>query len=236
MSSGVGSELGRAERSDGAATHSIDAAGGRSAVGNRSAQPAHTPDIDVCPFLGRESEEPDGAPISLTLRREGGPDLRPSPSFRCLALPGGARIDAGRLRRLCLSARHPACRRYGDAEADEEVPIALPATPNRASDLAPADDEPDERMGRIRRRFGNRGKETAGPRAHVTVSGRPVDFTPMDEPHAGTAESTQPGDGGSESEADRLGSLWDDQVELDRLGAADTKAGDRVPAGSDDES
>ena len=82
-------------------------------MGKSSAQPSHSLNIDICPFLGRESEEDDGAPIPLNLPKDGGSDLRPSPVFRCLATAEPARVDAGRQRRLCLSARHTTCRRCG---------------------------------------------------------------------------------------------------------------------------
>ena len=187
-----------------------------------STQPAHTPDIDVCPFLGRESTEPDGAPIPLSLPRDGGGDLRPSPLFRCLALPDGARIDAGRRRRLCLSARHTACRRYGDAEERGALPAEVAPTPISTADLVPAEDDADTRMGRIRRRYGSRGQDANAPRARVTVAGRPVDFTPRDDSPPKPTETSPLTTVDAEAEADRLGRLWDDHVELDRLGASQT--------------
>ena len=196
-----------------------------------SAQPSHSPQVDVCPFLGRESEQEDGAPVPINAR-DGAGELRPSPSFRCLALSEATRIDAGRQRRLCLNMRHVSCRRYGDAENEEVGTEAEPAAGLTSAELIPHDpeDEQDARIRRIRRRYGNAGKNPDAPRARVTVAGQPVDFTPVADAaegggvgrsgtwekaaEAAEARPARRGDAVGRIPApgpDRLGALWDEQ-------------------------
>jgi len=204
-------------------------------VVENSAQPSHSPQVDVCPFLGRESEQEDGAPVPINAR-DGAGDLRPSPSFRCLALSEATRIDAGRQRRLCLNMRHVSCRRYGDAENEEVVTEAEPAVGLTSAELLPDDpeDEQDARIRRIRRRYGNTGKNPDAPRARVTVAGQPVDFTPVADAAEGGGVGGGVGGSGTWEKAaeaaearltprgdavgripapgpDRLGALWDEQ-------------------------
>lgn len=203
-----------------------------------SAQPSHSLQVDVCPFLGRESEQQDGSPVPIS-GRDGAGELRPSPSFRCLALTEPARIDAGRQRRLCLSQRHTSCRRYGDAENDEIEAVLPSDTAVSSASLLPdeAEDEQDVRMRRIRRRYAASEDDPEGPRARVTVAGQPVDFSPRTAPEAteqGPSERT--GDGpaapverrefraATPSDADtsdeppalaNLGALWEEQTSVE---------------------